>query len=183
MKNLTIAGLAYNSKLVTVNGKQFLEINVALNHVTPCEWIKVMSENTALIIEKGSRITATGNPEEAIFFKQGKPAISRTLWASFTEVLYSPGKVSEQSEPQPEVSTPSTPVAVTQTQEQPVVQEPKNQIEIAIEKIDNAKSVKQCNFLYHTVVKTIIDDEHRQIAISALNSRKSFLNAQEKKAA
>lgn len=182
MKNLTIAGLAYNSKLVTVNGKQFLEINVALNHVTPCEWIKVMSENTALTIEKGSRITATGNPEEAIFFKQGKPAISRTLWASFTEVLYSPSKVSEQSEPQPKASAPSTP-AVTKKQEQSVAQEPKNQIEIAIEKIDNAKSVKQCNYLYHAVVKTIIDDELRQIAISALNSRKSFLNAQEKKAA
>lgn len=185
MKNLTIAGTVNSSKLVEVNGKKFLEINVALNHVTPCEWIKVMSENTALTIEKGSRVSAYGNPEEKAYLnKQGNPAISRTLWASFTEVLYSPGKVTEQSETQPETQAPSAPATTPkQEQTQPVVQEEKNPLEIAIEKIDNAKSVKQCNFLYHDVVKTLVDDEERQIAISALNSRKNALNAQEKKAA
>lgn len=182
MKNLTIAGTANSSKLVEVKGKTFLEINVALNHVTPCEWIKVMSDNTALTIEKGSRVSAFGNSEEKAYLtKDQKPAISRTLWASFTEVLYSPGKAEEQSPAKPETKASSAPAATPQPQ-QPV-QEEKNPLEIAIEKIDAAKSIKQCNFLYHNVVKTLIDEEDRNIAISALNSRKEALGDNGKKAA
>lgn len=56
-------------------------------------------------------------------------------------------------------------------------------LDIAIRKIDAAKSVKQCNFLYHDVVKIIADEEDRNIAISALNNRKKALGDVSKKAA
>ncbi len=182
MKILTIAGTVNSSELVEVKGQGVqLKVSVALNHVSPCEWIDVFSSNTALSIEKGSRVSASGNSEEKAYIKKdGKAGLSRKLYATSFEVLYSPGKPEELTTESSEAyHAPSNEPQTTGNAKPPVeaqaTVEEKNPLEIAIETIDAAKTLKQCNFLYHNVVKTLVDEEDRAIAQSALNSRKKAL--------
>ena len=143
-----------------------------------------MSTNTALTIEKGSRFAASGNPVESAYIdkKDNKAKISRTLWASFSEVIYSPSSAQETQATESPVQneTKAEPISTPKASASAPVEENLSPLELAYTKIDGAKTAKQLGFIFYNFVNVLDNEEDKELAQQALNSRKKEL---EKKAA